>query len=340
MTLEDICSTLKNMNILHIEEIPVAPPKLTPGQSIKYPKGRKHSIARRHLHRAQTVDGASPTGDDVSEKGDAPFVPPKDYEVRFDREQFMRELEVWEAKGQVKLRPEKLRWSPFLVARVPKTDGVDALPLANGPPSATEEEKGVIVIDGASIAKGGTPGSAVADSPVDVDVVGTPAQLENDELPSMTEDAALAAKLAREEEATPMVPRRLRSDSRTFDATPVRSSPRDRKRAGSAASSVRTSTSKRRRTRTESLLGAEEPEDTLPVPKLNGHLEAAVSVPNGRAKSSDETTVVADVVSANKDNTPHGIAMNVDGVNAETAAVTEDDEEDHDAEGEIDDEYT
>lgn len=91
-----------------------------PGQSIKFPKGRKHGIARRHLQRTQT-------NDDVESKSQTPFSPPTHYEIRWDRDRVTQYLATWEAKGYLKLKPEKLKWSPFLLARTKKTDGLQTL---------------------------------------------------------------------------------------------------------------------------------------------------------------------------------------------------------------------
>ena len=36
-------------------------------------------------------------------------------------------LERWEGKGYLRLRPENLKWSPFLVARTPKSEALGLL---------------------------------------------------------------------------------------------------------------------------------------------------------------------------------------------------------------------
>lgn len=88
---------------------PTPPPiKPIPGQSIKFPKGRKNGIARKNLQRTQTNDKEIET-----QKG--PFVAPTHYEIHWDPEAVGRYMRAWEAKGYFKLKPEKLSWSPYLL---------------------------------------------------------------------------------------------------------------------------------------------------------------------------------------------------------------------------------
>ena len=117
MTIEDIHATLTQQNMISSREITPPPVRPSPGQSIKFPKGRKHGIARRHLQRTQT-------NDDVDSTPKPPFSAPRQYEIRWDREYVIQYLAAWGAKGYLKLKPEKLKWSPFLLARMKKTDGL------------------------------------------------------------------------------------------------------------------------------------------------------------------------------------------------------------------------
>ncbi|KAL0954610.1 hypothetical protein HGRIS_003570 [Hohenbuehelia grisea] len=122
MTIEDICNTLNHLNLLTLRETtPPTPARArpSPGQSIKFVKGRKNGIARRALQRTQTQDSSAGAHDDANgNKG--PFVAPKSYAITWDREAAMEHMRVWEAKGYVTLKPEKLKWTPFLVGREPK----------------------------------------------------------------------------------------------------------------------------------------------------------------------------------------------------------------------------
>ena len=148
MTVEDVCNTLMQQNMIYIRE--PTPPIIrpSPGQSIKFPKGRKNGVGRRQLQRLQsshtpTYDGSShsPTpktnghGEQHHDANKAPFVAPKHYEIRFEREKVEVYLRKWESKGYLRLKPEKLQWTPYLVTRstqeAPKVDlpALDTLPV-------------------------------------------------------------------------------------------------------------------------------------------------------------------------------------------------------------------
>jgi hypothetical protein len=139
MTVEDVCNTLIQQNMIYIRE--PTPPIIrpSPGQSIKFPKGRKNGVGRRQLQRLQsshtpTYDGSShsPTpktnghsnGGHEHDANKGPFVAPKHYEIRFEREKVEGYLRKWESKGYMRLKPEKLQWTPYLVTRqeAPKVD--------------------------------------------------------------------------------------------------------------------------------------------------------------------------------------------------------------------------
>ncbi len=118
MTVEDVYNTLCTQGLIDILAVPA--PKPLPGQSIKLVKNRKTMVARRHLIRSHTND------DDVT-KG--PFVPPSKYEIHWDPGYVKCYLDKWEEKGYMKIKPEKLKWSPFLLARVKKSDADAGLAL-------------------------------------------------------------------------------------------------------------------------------------------------------------------------------------------------------------------
>jgi hypothetical protein len=118
MTVEDVYNTLCVQGLIDVLAVPT--PKPLPGQSIKLMKNRKTMVARRHLIRSQTND------DDIS-KG--PFVPPTKYEIHWDPGYVKSYLENWEAKGYMKIKSDKLKWSPFLLARVKKSDADSGLTL-------------------------------------------------------------------------------------------------------------------------------------------------------------------------------------------------------------------
>ncbi|KAH6913061.1 hypothetical protein BKA70DRAFT_712081 [Coprinopsis sp. MPI-PUGE-AT-0042] len=108
MTTEDICATLTEQNMLIAREGSPPPISPRPGQVIKFPKGRKNGISRRQLSRMSSYK-------DKDDKG--PFVLPKHYEIQFDRAKVASWMRNYESKGQLKLKPEKLQWTPYLLSR-------------------------------------------------------------------------------------------------------------------------------------------------------------------------------------------------------------------------------
>ncbi|KAI0329070.1 hypothetical protein GY45DRAFT_920930 [Cubamyces sp. BRFM 1775] len=117
MTIEDIYNMLVHLGMISTQDSAHSPRPL-PGQSIKFPKGRKNGIARKNLQRTQTHD---------DEKSKGPFVPPAKYRVQWDPEQVEQYLARWESKGYLKLKPEKLKWSPFILSRAKKTQDTDGI---------------------------------------------------------------------------------------------------------------------------------------------------------------------------------------------------------------------
>lgn len=119
MTAEDVYNTLVHLNM--ISHQPPSPPTVrpSPGQSIKFPKGRKNGIARRHLQRTLTNESKE------AETPKGPFEPPKHYEIVWDRAQVDEYMQTWEGKGYVKLRAEKLQWTPYVLSRNAMADGTE-----------------------------------------------------------------------------------------------------------------------------------------------------------------------------------------------------------------------
>ena len=141
MTMEDVYNTLTHLNMIFIGEASPPPIRPSPGQTIKFPKGRKNGIARKHLQRMQTQDKEL---DGVK----APFVIPKNYEIQFDRTKVEEYLTNWESKGYLKLKPEKLQWTPYIMTRNPKEPGVDVdLPAMD---TVTHDNSRTQFVNGAS----------------------------------------------------------------------------------------------------------------------------------------------------------------------------------------------
>lgn len=126
MTIEDTCNTLLHLRMIQTDD-PVNRPKPMPGQAIKVLKGRKNGIARKHLQRRETHD---------DDKLKGPFVAPTRYEIHWDPDEVALYLADMASKNYVTLKPEKLKWSPFIVSRTSKTE---QLPTAN---SATAQALG------------------------------------------------------------------------------------------------------------------------------------------------------------------------------------------------------
>jgi hypothetical protein len=142
MTIEDVYNTLIQRNMISTREVTSPPVRPSPGQSIKYPKGRKNGVARRHLQRTQTQD---------EENSKSPFVAPKEYDIRWDRKKVEEYLNMWEGKGYLRLKPEKLKWSPFLLARMKKTDTIEATEMTGLATSGEQaQEHSAILVNGTS----------------------------------------------------------------------------------------------------------------------------------------------------------------------------------------------
>lgn len=112
MTIEDAYNTLVQLKMLTVDDSSRRL-KPMPGQTIKVQKGRKSGVARKHLQRTQTND---------DEKVKGPFVLPTSYEIHWDPDEVEQYMARWEAKGYLTLKPEKLKWSPFIVARMRKSE--------------------------------------------------------------------------------------------------------------------------------------------------------------------------------------------------------------------------
>ncbi|KAF8842052.1 hypothetical protein BDN67DRAFT_979817 [Paxillus ammoniavirescens] len=113
MTIEDIYSTLVHQNMITTLAATSTPVRPSPGQSIKFPRGRRNGVARRHLQRSATQKESDGGGN----KPNAPLVPPARYEISWEQKNVEHWLESWEKKGYLKLKAEKLKWTPFVLSR-------------------------------------------------------------------------------------------------------------------------------------------------------------------------------------------------------------------------------
>ncbi|KAF7330289.1 Histone acetyltransferase [Mycena venus] len=245
MTMEDVHTTLVQQDMITVRE--TTPPRIkpSPGQSIKFPKGRKNGVARRHLQRTQT-DRAN-NGDPDASKG--PFIPPTQYEIRWDRDKVAEYLSNWESKGYLQLTPEKLQWSPYILAKTHKTEAMSAADTSTLLTTEKLAAKGLLVngnrphVSSASSINGrSTPNSVAvppADSPIIEDLFEelptavpprTPSASPDDEDVQLERDRQLATRLAAN------MPRTLRSRSgqQSLPATPLAATP-SRPRRGRAS---------------------------------------------------------------------------------------------------------
>ncbi|KAG2341338.1 hypothetical protein BDR05DRAFT_936380 [Suillus weaverae] len=113
MTIEDIYNTLHDQGMISVQSA-TPPMRPTPGQAIKFPRGRKNGIARRHLQRQNALNKEE---EEAGSKANTPFVPPTRYQITWNPEKVQHYLEAWEKKGYMKLKPERLKWTPFVLAR-------------------------------------------------------------------------------------------------------------------------------------------------------------------------------------------------------------------------------
>ena len=133
MTIEDICPVLNQQGMIWGKRgnTPFSPSmKPSPGQSIRFVRGRKNGTARKHLQRRQTDD-------DLSQ---GPFAPPKEYEIVWDPEVVKAYLTKWNEKGYLTLKPEKLKWSPFILQRTTK-------PVTSAPLTTVDHGTEVQIVD-------------------------------------------------------------------------------------------------------------------------------------------------------------------------------------------------
>ncbi|KAI6094569.1 hypothetical protein EDD16DRAFT_1784082 [Pisolithus croceorrhizus] len=151
MTFEDIYNILLQQGMITTQAATPTSVRPSPGHSIKFPRGRKNGIARRHLQRTNTQK------DEEGSKQGSPFILPTRYEISWDPDAVDRWLDRWEQKGYLKVKPEKLKWTPFFLTRTRATGeilqsemgiGIETLsgapktpvpPSENGTPAAVDE---------------------------------------------------------------------------------------------------------------------------------------------------------------------------------------------------------
>lgn len=228
MTLEDVYETLVQQSMIFIREPTPPPIKPIPGQAIRIPKNRKNgshpasslrrSKSSNQLYKAQSrykSQDPSVNGNGHGHDTEGPFVPPKHYEVRFDREKVKAYLRNWEAKGYLKLKPEKLQWTPYLLTRGAIEEGKvkrnGVVPNGVAESETGSRENSEVVINGRHSEPAMTPGEKPSVSPVPSALsVGENARAQDQD------------EGGDEEGELPVLKRRTRSSKRESTQTPRR----------------------------------------------------------------------------------------------------------------------
>lgn len=125
MTIEDTSAILVQQDMITVDTTVPNSARPLPGQSIKFPRGRKSGVARKHLQRPtpqKQMEGGN--------KSSTQFVAPAHCEISWDQGKVELWLEAWEKKGYLTLKPEKLKWTPFVLSRTKA--GVEVLQAEAG----------------------------------------------------------------------------------------------------------------------------------------------------------------------------------------------------------------
>jgi hypothetical protein len=121
MTLEDVFNTLRTHGLISLQEPPQnsTPAKISSPASVN----RVAGVARNNLTRKnsnlfkQHLSANKSSGVSIYDL----TVVPDHYVIKWNRRDIQEYLQKVEAKGLAKLRPERLRWSPYLVSRAQKS---------------------------------------------------------------------------------------------------------------------------------------------------------------------------------------------------------------------------
>ena len=140
MQLEDVYNTLVQHHMITVP--PSSPPPSGRGTPTKRRSAIGVGIARKNLIRRATDISLGVRPEPLADgRGGVP----KEYQVHWDRNIVREWLERYEAKGLAKLKPEKLRWSPYLVSRSQAAQGqksemAHTHPQAQGLPTLSLED--------------------------------------------------------------------------------------------------------------------------------------------------------------------------------------------------------
>ena len=154
MTLEDICLTLNQLEMIKVREATPQAVRPSPGKSIRITRGKKTGTLRKYMPR--------PKGEE--DKSKRPFMPPMRYDIHWAPERVEEYLAAWEKKGYLKLKPDRLKWTPFLLSRRGEGEAVDGMGIGTATVSNTSQQEpseveygaGSVIGDGGQSTKAGT----------------------------------------------------------------------------------------------------------------------------------------------------------------------------------------
>ncbi|KAF8339644.1 uncharacterized protein EI90DRAFT_3037344 [Cantharellus anzutake] len=107
---EDVLATLQDRHMIHISDRNSTPTPKTPFSRHRRP--RPLTLPRRNSHRKTATKEEVVTDSRI----------PNSYNIRWDRDTVRGYLEKWNAKGYLTLKPENLKWTPYLLSRAAKFD--------------------------------------------------------------------------------------------------------------------------------------------------------------------------------------------------------------------------
>ena len=165
MMISDIVVTLREQGMLTVYEKPSTPIPASPllrgskGKARHRPRSSLSTYTRRNSTRKIIQE----------EKEDAISEPstPTSYSIHWDKEVVEQYLAKWNAKGYLTLKPDQLKWSPYLLSRASILEAPPAPTLGDEPSSAS----GAVDVAATSVASstvlpnggGSGPGSASGD---------------------------------------------------------------------------------------------------------------------------------------------------------------------------------
>lgn len=305
MTIPDIVTTLREQNMLTADDKPHSPLPRSPAGA----KGKNGNKSIRPRARSQlfghTRRNSSRKLNSAKEDGNSePSIPPAgSYTIHWDRAEVDAYLARWHGKGYLALKPHRLKWSPYLLARgalMLKTDTAPPQPLAASElPDASimsssargqslsmmSVDGGVSAVDqvastghaeaGPSRLGGASPSSStpkLSPPPLEIDM-----EFENEQ------DSTFEL----EDDEVQETPTRTRSQSFVLQLPTRTSSRRLPSRTGSLMSDARSSiTSERRRTR-----GQDRPEENPLTTSMNGHLTDTTLKGQSSPRNTRQTSV-------------------------------------------------